>query len=90
MKAYDFGGAHPLNARRLQLRRRSTASRRSGFWTTPRTRAPAPPRLATGDELLTRHDAEYLEALKRAGATGRPEPTGWGTATIPSSRTCWP
>lgn len=72
MKAYDFGGAHPLNARRLQL----TIDRIQalGLLDDPANAVLAPPRLATWDELITQHDAEYLEALKRAGKTGRPEP----------------
>lgn len=72
MKAYDFGGEHPLNARRLQL----TVERihALSLLEDATNAVLAPPRLATWDELLAHHDAEYLEALKRAGQTGRPEP----------------
>jgi acetoin utilization protein AcuC len=71
--AYDFGD-HPLSPVRLDLTIR--LARELGVLDTVTMRAPAP---ADERQLLTVHDAEYLAAVREAGAD--PSFTGYGLGT---------
>jgi acetoin utilization protein AcuC len=78
---YDFGAAHPLNPVRVELT--IALAREFGVLDLPNvTSLSVTP---ADDSLLTLvHSPGYLDAVKEAGATGRPDPThGLGTMDNP-------
>jgi acetoin utilization protein AcuC len=78
---YRFRSDHPFNPKRLELTisllEEMDLLSASGI-------SVVPPRLATDEELLRVHSAEYLEAVKRlgrAGGAGAQEGRRWGLGT---------
>ena len=70
--AYHFGPGHPMDPRRLELT--VCLAEELGLLEHLDVRAP---RLATDAELELVHDPALLAAVRRAGATGEPQP-GFG------------
>lgn len=84
LTAYDFGVGHPMSPIRVDLTMRLAAE--LGV-TGPEGLSVVPAAPATIEELLTVHDAAYVEAVQRAGTTGEPdERFGLGTDDNPVFR----
>ncbi|HLG73698.1 MAG TPA: acetoin utilization protein AcuC [Chloroflexota bacterium] len=66
---YDFGPSHPLQPVRVELA--VALMRAYGLLDRPNVKL-IPPRQASEDELQLIHTADYIEAIKRAGAMGDP------------------
>ncbi len=78
---YDFGPGHPMSPARLDLTLRLV--RELGLLDVPGLDV-ADVGPASDEILLTVHDAEYVEAVRRAAATGTPDPRrGLGTEDDP-------
>ena len=76
MLRYDLGGSHPLHPLRWELTWKLADS--LGVTDAVETTAPAP----ADDELLaTVHSAEYIQAVRRASASGRSDRVGFGLGT---------
>ena len=78
---YDFGTAHPLAPVRVELTMR--LARELGVLDRERVRVVSPP--TATDEVLTRvHTQAYVDAVRRAAASGRPDfRHGLGTSDNP-------
>jgi acetoin utilization protein AcuC len=78
---YDFGPGHPLAPVRVELT--IALARAFGVLDDPAVTVTTPSP-ATDDELELVHDPGYIEAVRRAGQTGRPDPVhGLGTPDDP-------
>jgi acetoin utilization protein AcuC len=76
---YDFGPSHPLAPVRVELT--IELARAFGLFDHVGLTVPEP---ATAAELELVHDPRYIEAVRRAGQTGRPDPRhGLGTMDDP-------
>jgi acetoin utilization protein AcuC len=79
LTGYDFGPGHPLAPIRVELT--MELARSFGVLGDVMMTVPEP---ATQDELELVHDREYIEAVRRAGETGRPDVWhGLGTSDDP-------
>ncbi len=78
---YDFGPGHPLAPVRVELT--IALARAFGVLDDPAVTVTAPPP-ATDEELELVHDPGYIDAVRRAGQTGRPDVRhGLGTPDDP-------
>src|ERR1700678_1787657 len=79
LTGYDFGPGHPLAPIRVELT--MELARSFGVLGDVMMTVPEP---ATQHELELVHDREYIEAVRRAGETGRPDVWhGLGTSDDP-------
>ena len=84
LRAYDFGPGHPLAPIRVQLAMRLSGD--FGLLNRPNVTVAPPSQPITDADLLRVHDAEYIEAVRRAGN----DPSaldllhGLGTPDVPS------
>ncbi|GHE43422.1 acetoin utilization protein AcuC [Streptosporangium violaceochromogenes] len=80
LTSYDFGPGHPLAPVRVELT--MALAEELGVLDEVEMAGCAP---ATDDELALVHTRDYIEAVKRVSATGRPEPAyGLGTDDNPA------
>jgi acetoin utilization protein AcuC len=81
LTSYDFGPGHPLAPVRVELT--IALARAFGIFDEPSVTVTVP-RPATDDELQLIHDRSYIDAVRRAGETGRPDVAhGLGTPDDP-------
>ena len=81
LTSYDFGPGHPLAPVRVELT--IALARAFGIFDEPSVTVTVP-RPATDDELQLVHDRSYIDAVRRAGETGRPDVAhGLGTPDDP-------
>jgi acetoin utilization protein AcuC len=84
LATYRFSPEHPLNPKRLELT--LALIRELGLLDGTHARIEAP-RIATDDELLAVHDVTFIDAVKRASASGDPGASlhafGLGSADVP-------
>ncbi|WP_166845456.1 acetoin utilization protein AcuC [Isoptericola sp. BMS4] len=79
---YDFGPGHPMAPARLDLTMRLV--RELGLLDEPTLEVGDVPGPAPDDVIRTVHDADYVAAVRRAAATGEPDPArGLGTEDDP-------
>jgi acetoin utilization protein AcuC len=79
---YDFGPGHPMAPARLDLTMRLI--RELGLLDEPTVEVGDVPEPAPDEVVCSVHDAEYVAAVRRAAATGEPDPArGLGTEDDP-------